>query len=43
VRSPQRRLPERESRLFFTLDVFGHARVSLLDGGIQAWQRRSCR
>jgi thiosulfate/3-mercaptopyruvate sulfurtransferase len=27
------------ARLFFTLDVFGHARVSLLDGGIQAWQR----
>ncbi len=27
------------ARLFFTLDVFGHARVSLLDGGIQAWLR----
>jgi 3-mercaptopyruvate sulfurtransferase SseA len=27
------------SRLFFTRDVFGHAGVSLLDGGIQAWQR----
>jgi len=27
------------SRLFFTLDVFGHTKVSLLDGGIQAWQR----
>ena len=27
------------SRLFFTLDVFGHGKVSLLDGGIQAWQR----
>lgn len=27
------------SRLFFTLDVFGHRKVSLLDGGIQAWRR----
>ena len=27
------------SRLFFTLEVFGHRKVSLLDGGIQAWQR----
>lgn len=27
------------ARLFFTLDVFGHRKVSLLDGGIQAWQR----
>lgn len=27
------------SRLFFTLDVFGHARVALLDGGLQAWHR----
>ncbi len=27
------------SRLFFTLDVFGHGKVSLLDGGFQAWQR----
>jgi len=27
------------ARLFFTLDVFGHAKASLLDGGIQAWQR----
>ncbi|MGH7324576.1 MAG: sulfurtransferase [Candidatus Rokuibacteriota bacterium] len=27
------------SRLFFTLDVFGHPRVALLDGGIQAWRR----
>jgi thiosulfate/3-mercaptopyruvate sulfurtransferase len=27
------------SRLFFTLEVFGHARVALLDGGIQAWRR----
>jgi len=31
------------SRLFFTLDVFGHARVSLLDGGIQAWRRAGYR
>jgi thiosulfate/3-mercaptopyruvate sulfurtransferase len=27
------------ARLFFTLEVFGHARVALLDGGIQAWRR----
>lgn len=27
------------SRLFFTLEVFGHQRVALLDGGIQAWRR----
>ncbi len=27
------------SRLFFTLDVFSHPRVALLDGGIQAWRR----
>lgn len=27
------------ARLFFTLDLFGHARVSILDGGIQAWRR----
>ena len=27
------------ARLFFTLDVFGHRAMSLLDGGIQAWQR----
>lgn len=27
------------SRLFFTLDVFGHRKVALLDGGIQAWRR----
>jgi thiosulfate/3-mercaptopyruvate sulfurtransferase len=27
------------SRLFFTLEVLGHTRVSLLDGGIQAWKR----
>lgn len=27
------------ARLFFTLDVFGHREMSLLDGGIQAWRR----
>ncbi|MEK7878712.1 MAG: sulfurtransferase, partial [candidate division NC10 bacterium] len=27
------------SRLFFTLDVFGHSKVAILDGGIQAWRR----
>jgi thiosulfate/3-mercaptopyruvate sulfurtransferase len=27
------------SRLFFTLDVYGHRRVALLDGGLQAWRR----
>jgi thiosulfate/3-mercaptopyruvate sulfurtransferase len=27
------------ARLFFTLDAFGHPRVALLDGGIQAWRR----
>jgi len=27
------------SRLFFTLDVFGHAKVSILDGGVHAWSR----
>lgn len=27
------------SRLFFTLEVLGHARVAILDGGIQAWRR----
>jgi thiosulfate/3-mercaptopyruvate sulfurtransferase len=27
------------SWLFFTLEVLGHSRVSLLDGGIQAWRR----
>lgn len=27
------------SRLFFTLDVFGHDQVAVLDGGIQAWRR----
>jgi thiosulfate/3-mercaptopyruvate sulfurtransferase len=26
------------ARLFFTLDVFGHAKTSLVDGGIQAWR-----
>lgn len=27
------------SRLYFTLDVFGHERVSILDGGVHAWSR----
>lgn len=27
------------SRLFFTLEVLGHGQASILDGGIQAWQR----
>lgn len=27
------------ARLYFTLDVFGHAKVVLLDGGLQAWRR----
>lgn len=27
------------ARLFFTLDVFGHQRVALLNGGIQGWKR----
>ena len=27
------------SRLFFALDVFGHTKLALLDGGIQAWRR----
>lgn len=27
------------SRLFFTLDVFGHSKVAILDGGIHAWRR----
>ncbi len=27
------------SRLFFTLEVFGHRKVAILDGGIQAWRR----
>jgi thiosulfate/3-mercaptopyruvate sulfurtransferase len=26
------------ARLFFTLDVLGHARVALLDGGLRAWK-----
>ena len=26
------------SRLFFTLDVFGHKKMALLNGGIQAWK-----
>jgi thiosulfate/3-mercaptopyruvate sulfurtransferase len=28
------------SRLFFTLEVFGHHRMALLNGGIQAWKRQ---
>ncbi len=31
------------SRFFFMLDAFGHPRVSLLDGGIQAWRRAGFR
>lgn len=27
------------ARLFFTLDVFGHTKMALLDGGIRAWHR----
>ena len=27
------------SRLFFTLDVFGHRKMALLNGGIQAWKK----
>jgi thiosulfate/3-mercaptopyruvate sulfurtransferase len=27
------------SRLFFTLDVFGHKKAAILNGGIQAWKR----
>lgn len=27
------------SRLFFTLDVFGHQKIALLDGGLQAWKK----
>lgn len=27
------------SRLFFTLDVFGHQKAAILNGGIQAWKR----
>jgi thiosulfate/3-mercaptopyruvate sulfurtransferase len=26
------------ARAFFTLDVFGHRRVAVLDGGLQAWR-----
>ncbi len=26
------------SRLFFTLDVFGHSKLAILNGGIQAWR-----
>lgn len=29
------------SRLFFTLDVFGHRKAAILNGGIQAWKRAS--
>lgn len=29
------------SRLFFTLDVFGHTKMAILDGGIQAWRQRN--
>jgi thiosulfate/3-mercaptopyruvate sulfurtransferase len=29
------------ARLFFTLDVFGHTKMALLDGGIQAWRERN--
>lgn len=28
------------SRLFFTLDVFGHRKAAIVDGGIQAWRAR---
>jgi len=31
------------SRLFFTLEVFGHSRVAILNGGIQAWRRAGFR
>jgi thiosulfate/3-mercaptopyruvate sulfurtransferase len=31
------------SRLFFTLDLFGHPRMAILNGGIQAWQRAGFR
>lgn len=27
------------ARLFFTLDVLGHPRIAILNGGIQAWRR----
>jgi thiosulfate/3-mercaptopyruvate sulfurtransferase len=30
--------PVTAARAFFTLDVFGHARVALLDGGLRAWR-----
>jgi len=29
------------ARLFFTLDVFGHTKMAVLNGGIQAWRRRN--
>jgi thiosulfate/3-mercaptopyruvate sulfurtransferase len=29
------------ARLFFTLDVFGHQKMALLNGGIQAWKKAS--
>lgn len=27
------------ARLFFTLDVFGHSKMAILNGGIQAWKK----
>jgi thiosulfate/3-mercaptopyruvate sulfurtransferase len=30
--------PVMAARAFFTLDVFGHPRVALLDGGLKAWR-----
>jgi thiosulfate/3-mercaptopyruvate sulfurtransferase len=30
--------PVTAARAFFTLDVFGHRRVALLDGGLRAWR-----
>ena len=30
--------PVLAARAFFTLDVFGHTRVALLDGGLRAWR-----
>ena len=30
--------PVAAARAFFTLDVFGHGRVALLDGGLRAWR-----
>jgi thiosulfate/3-mercaptopyruvate sulfurtransferase len=30
--------PVTAARAFFTLDVFGHGRVALLDGGLRAWR-----